>query len=73
MYFVIELQTNKDGTTATLTHAAETVNQGWSKYHNVLQYAAVSELPFHSAVLMDSQGNYMSKETFEHEVEGDEE
>lgn len=57
MYYIIEIQQYKDGTYGHLVHWAETRNQGESKYHEVLAAAAVSDLPSHSATLLDGEGN----------------
>ena len=64
MYFVIELQTNQDGTTAILTSTYPTKNEALSKYHTILSFAAVSELPVHSAVVIDEQGRQIAREAF---------
>ena len=67
MFIVIELQ--KSDTLAVLSDTYETRNQAEQKYHTTLAYAAVSEIPKHSAVMLDEDGTYIKSETFEHEVE----
>lgn len=67
MFIVIELQ--KSDTLAVLSDTYETRNQAEQKYHTVLAYAAVSEVPKHSAVLLNEDGTYIKSESFEHEVE----
>lgn len=67
MFIVIELQ--KSDTLAVLSDTYETRNQAEQKYHTVLAYAAVSEIPKHSAVLLNEDGTYIKSESFEHEVE----
>lgn len=67
MFIVIELQ--KSDTLAVLSDTYETRNQAEQKYHTVLAYAAVSEIPKHSAVLLDEDGTFIKSESFEHEVE----
>ena len=68
-YIVIELQTAADGAVANLVTAHETRNAAESKYHQVLSAAAVSTLPAHAAVLIDSNGGYVSAACYEHEEE----
>lgn len=67
MFIVIELQ--KSDTLAVLSDTYETRNQAEQKYHTVLAYAAVSEIPKHSAVLLDEDGTFIKSESFEHEEE----
>lgn len=67
MFIVIELQ--KSDTLSVLSDTYETRNQAEQKYHTVLAYAAVSEIPKHSAVLLDEDGTFIKSESFEHEEE----
>ena len=67
MFIVIELQ--KSDTLAVLSDTYETRNQAEQKYHTVLAYAAVSNVPKHSAVLLNEDGTYIKSESFEHEEE----
>ena len=64
MFFVVELQTNKDGTAAHLVTQHATKNEALSKYHDILHYAAISELPVHAAVVLDEQGRQIAREAF---------
>lgn len=64
MFFVIELQTNQDGTAGILTWTYPTKNEALSKYHTILSFAAVSDLPVHSAVVIDEQGRQIAREAF---------
>ena len=67
MYYIIEIQQYKDGTYGHQVHWAQTRNQGESKYHEVLAAAAVSDLPSHSATLIDSRGLVIMNWCYEHE------
>ena len=67
MFIVIELQ--KSSTLSVLTDTYETRDLAEQKYHTVLAYAAVSNVPKHSAVLMNEDGTGIKSESFEHEVE----
>lgn len=66
-YFVVEIQKYADGTAAMLNWDFAEINQAWSQYHLVLSAAAVSQLPVHSAVIMNETGFCIENKTFEHE------
>lgn len=68
MYAVLELQNN--GTSIAhlfTTYAAQPAAE--QHYHTVLASAAVSNLPSHSALLMDEAGNVLRSECYHHEQE----
>ena len=68
MFAVIEIQ--KIGSTATpITNVYEDKNEAYSKYHQVLAAAAVSQVEEHSAILVSEEGNYMLHDKFIHEGE----
>lgn len=64
MYVVVEIQ--KAETMATLVTSHETLAEAENKYHTVLAYAAVSEVPVHSAVMLTETGSFMKSECFTH-------
>ena len=66
-YVVIELQTNSEGQTASIATAYADEGQAYSKYHAVLSAAAVSNVPYHAAVLLDRAGLQLAQWCFEHE------
>lgn len=65
-YLVIEIQTNADGTVGNIVFAYDTENEAWSKFHDILHYAAVSSLPMHAAVLIANDGNLIDQKCFRH-------
>lgn len=68
MFAVIEIQ--KNGTSAVpLTSLYENKDDAYSKYHQVLAAAAISQVPEHSAILVSEEGNYMFHEKFIHKGE----
>ena len=67
MFYVIEIQQYADLSYGHIVHWAETRNEADSKYHLVLSAAAVSELPSHSATLIDSEGNALRNYCYHHE------
>lgn len=68
MFAVIEIQ--KNGATATpITTLFTDKDQAYSKYHQVLAAASVSDVPEHSAILVSEEGSYMLHDKFIHEGE----
>ena len=68
MFAVIEIQ--KNGETATpITTLFTDKKQAYSKYHQVLAAASISQVEEHSAILVSEEGNYMFREKFIHESE----
>lgn len=52
----MEIQTNASGEVATLINQYEALNNAESKFHQILASASVSDIPVHTAVLMDEKG-----------------
>lgn len=67
-FVVIEIQTASDGTASVLHSAYSSENQAWSKFHTILSFAAVSELPCHAAVILDNQGSVLGSMQYVHEA-----
>lgn len=65
-YVVLELQTGADGAVGSLVTAHASRGEAESKFHAVLAAAAVSALPAHAAVLMDSEGTVMGSQCYTH-------
>lgn len=61
-YYVLEIQQYANGEYGHIVHFAYDENpdkarqKGESKYYEVLSAAAVSELPMHSAILVNAEG-----------------
>ena len=69
MYHIIEIQTNGSSSAiVTPIPSAETKNEAESIFHQKLAYAAISEVPFHSVVLIDDRGIVSMSGTYEHGV-----
>ena len=67
-YLVIELQTNNDNVSTVVTQH-DTLPEAEQKYHQVLMYAAVSNIEYHGAMLMNSQGAVYKQECYNHPAE----
>lgn len=67
-YLVIEIQTAADGTVAPLLTVHDTQAEAEQKYHQVLSFASVSDLDYHSAAMLTDQGDWVKSETYNHEA-----
>ncbi|MBR4687107.1 MAG: hypothetical protein IKP01_02235 [Bacteroidales bacterium] len=65
-YIVIELQTAANGAVANIVTSHDIREQAESKYHQILSSAAISELPCHAAVIMDSEGGFIDARCYNH-------
>ena len=72
MYYVIEIQTNADGTHGTLVYDYTDRNQAMAKYHAVLAAAAVSQVLVHACTIMTREGAQIAHEAFVHPTESEE-
>lgn len=68
MYIIVELQTAQDGTCSHLVYTTTNEDEAWSKYHQILSYAAVSSLPAHAAVILSNDGTPIANHCYIHEV-----
>lgn len=64
MYLVLELQAGD--TLSSIAASYSTLAEAEQKYHQILSFAAVSEIPIHSAILMDSSGYVIKRESYVH-------
>ena len=65
-YIVVELQKNKEGILTPLVTEHDDLEAAESKYYSVLAYAAVSELPVHSAVILSEEGFRHNSKCYKH-------
>ena len=66
-YVVVEIQTNADGTIGSIVTDFENKLDAENKYHTILAYAAISNLPVHSAVILTNEGRTVKTEVYTHE------
>lgn len=66
MYIVMEIQTNAEGVVSTLINQYDNINSAESKFHQILASASVSNVPVHTAVLMDEKGMTYRTEYYDH-------
>lgn len=69
LYYVIELQSNEGG--ACVPVVFNDRDQAESKYHDVLKYAAVSDVRKHGAILCNEDGFIIKSEVYNHETPAD--
>ena len=67
MYIVIELQTN-NGVTSILTFSFADRDQAESKFHNILSYAAVSQVEIHAVSIIDALGDVVKNDRYYHSI-----
>ena len=64
-YIVMEIQDN-GATVGNQVFAFDSVNDAEAKYHSLLAVAAVSQVPCHSVVMLNSEGMYIKSESYKH-------
>ena len=65
MYIVIELQTT-GGQTANIVQTKETKEEAMSAFHSIMAAAAISQVEYHAAIVVDRTGRFIAKECYEH-------
>ncbi len=70
MYRVIELQTTGNSTAMVDGGDFEDREHAESKLHQIAQYAAISQVPIHSVVILTPEGEKIKKECYKHEQNG---
>lgn len=65
-YIVIELQTT-NGQTSNIVTAYSDLAQAESAYHSILASAALSNVKYHTALVLNEQGMTIEQRCFEHE------
>ena len=68
MYIVMEIQTNANNEVATLINQYDNINNAESKFHQILTSASVSNVPIHTALIMDEKGVTYRAESYDHGV-----
>ena len=66
MFIVIELQVNADGTVGNIVTSHATLPEAQNKFYSVCAFAAISEIPTHSVVILDRTGVMIERYSFEH-------
>lgn len=66
-YVVVEIQTQSDGTIGAIVTDFDNKLEAENKYHTILAYAAISNLPVHSAVILTNEGRTVKTEVYTHE------
>ena len=66
MYYILEIQTNADETSGILTYSETDKNRALSKYHELLMYAAISNVYIHTVMIVTSEGRVVSVDSFKH-------
>ncbi|MCR4622683.1 MAG: hypothetical protein K5663_11440 [Clostridiales bacterium] len=65
-YFIIEIQTDENGSSAYLVQTADDENHAKSVYYQTLAAVWISNVKLHSVVLLDAKANPMLFDFCEH-------
>lgn len=68
MIIVMELQVDKNGTVSHIVTTHETLAEARNKFYTICAFAVVSEVPMHSAVILDRTGVLIDRQSFTHPV-----
>ena len=66
MYAVIEFQNSATKLTYLSPVYKDTLSEAEQVFHQILMYAAVSEVPIHGCMILDALGNSVRKEVYDH-------
>lgn len=69
MFLVMELQVNNDGTVGNIVTSHSTFPEAQNKFYTVCAFAAISEVPMHSVIILDRTGVLIDRQSFEHIVD----
>lgn len=72
VYTTIENQQRTDGSWGLLYDHYEDENQAYAKYYTVLAAAAVSEIPYHAAYIIRSDGITIEGRVFDRRTDEEE-
>lgn len=70
-FFVEEIQTYVDGTSAKLSFGPFNDDDSQEKYHLCLAAAAKSGLPCHAVTILDAEGHSTERKCYKRTVEGE--
>lgn len=65
MYSIIELQTTA-GQTAHIYQTAATRDDAMSKFHGILSFASISQVEYHTCIVLDEEGRTIARECYMH-------
>ena len=66
MYIVIELQKNAEGHVSNIVTEHNTQEEAESKFYSIMAFAAVSEIPVHSATILREDGHPVMYKSYTH-------
>ena len=64
MYIVVEFQKSAQDTMATIVTAYTDQSDAEQKYHDILRYAAKTNLLVHGATMLSEDGSYIKSEPY---------
>lgn len=73
MFIVIELQNLAESNLTHLETVHATQEEAESKFHTIMAHAAVSEVPIHSATILDEKGCPVMYKSYTHKAKPEDE
>ena len=70
-YTTLENQLRGDGSRGLLYDHYDDLDAAMAKFYTICAAAAVSEIPYHSAHLLQDDGNMIRQEIFDRRIEGE--
>ena len=71
MYLVIEIQKTQEGQVSHLVTTHDSLSEAESKFHNILMYAAQTQLASHSATILTDDGYALRREFYNGPVQNE--
>lgn len=68
-FYVIEIQTNSDGTSGNFVWGYANRNEAEAKFHTAAAYAAQSTVLVHSVVMLTKEGHLLKNDFYIHPAE----
>lgn len=66
-YYIIEIQKHENGNYAHLIDTANDMKNAESKAYTKLQYAAISNRPVHTVLIIDEEGSLYSSKCYKND------
>lgn len=65
-FIVLEIQTALNGKATTITNDYEEESKADKRYHEILMYAADSDVPYHGATMLTKTGGFKKSDHYKH-------
>ena len=69
MFIVIELQVDQNGNVGNIVTSHDTFAEAQNKFYTICAFAAISQIPIHSVIILDRTGVLLDRQSFTHFIE----